>query len=75
MGDGRPFFGDAEADGQQGWAEEDSNEAEGQGAADDAEEDQQERHVAALTDEPGFYEVVQCPNPKTPDEHKDSPAR
>jgi hypothetical protein len=62
VSDGCPFFSDAKADRQQGWTQKNSNKAECQSSTDNAEENQQEGHVAALTDEPGPYKVINTPH-------------
>ena len=72
---GGPFLHEPIAHRKQRWPDENSDESERQSPAQDAKEDQEERHGAALTDEPRFDDIVHAADPHAPDQHEDSPAR
>src|SRR5262249_25142000 len=74
-GDRRPFFQHFESDGQQRRSEKHTNETKRQRAAHHAKENQNERHVASLADEPRFDDVVNVADAHAPDQHENTPAR
>src|SRR5262249_22843607 len=68
-----PFRYDAIANGQQRGTDEHANETEGRRSTQNSKEDQYERHVTSLADEPGFDEVIYGAYGNAPDNHKYSP--